>query len=149
MNKIENKDQTNRHNIKPQYYQLGKPRKNKHSGFYNLRIVSAVEMEDSYAYQLEDGDGYIYEVVSRHRHPVGRVVACNLSITCVKRPEVDIVVKIESILRKQKSGKKRAYIHNKYGNKPKNRSYDNDNQDSWLPIPAKGDRFKLIYTPMK
>ena len=149
MNNIERIDQTQKPNSKPQYYQLGKPRKNKHSGFYNLRIVSAVEMEDGYSYQLEDGDGYIYDVISKHRHPIGRVVACNLSITCIKKPEDEIVIKIESILRKQKSGKKRAYIHNKYGNKPKNRTNENDSQDSWLPIPAKGDRFRLIYTPMK
>lgn len=111
---------------------LGDPIKEKRSGIYRLRVVSLEKKDKGFIYRLEDSAGRRYEARSRHLYQIGFTVNCEVSVQIT---HAGLKTAIKSIGIHANSHIKR---HKKSGG----------NSSDWLPAPAKGDYFHLIYTPM-
>lgn len=111
---------------------LGDPYKTKASGVYLLRVVEVEQSEDKYSYRLEDAQGHRYKAQSKHFFPIPKLVYCRVQVVMTS---CGLQATVTSIGKRGKAHKK-------------NRSQSQKKNDEWLPTPAVGEHFHIIYTPM-
>lgn len=123
--------------------QLGDPRYKRVSGMYVFRVAEVEENDSLFLYRVEDAKGYKYEVQSKKSYATGCLVDCRVKVVLTSGG----VLKVSAL-----SIKKHVTRITEPGKKHKKASslkhwHANSNGHDW-PSPAKGDFFRLIYTPM-
>lgn len=114
---------------------LGDPIKDRVSGSYKLRVIQVDEEKKHFIYHLVDAMARIYRTQSKRYFAVGQIVPCHLHSRITKNGVQAYVVSMGSSSEPRKKIKSRSGSNSGYS------------QSSW-PVPAVGDHFHLIYTPM-
>ena len=118
------------------FRELDDPVSSRKIGIYRLCVIDISRREKNNLYLLVDAANRQYRTISKKRLPIGSIVPCLMTIEVTKRGTKAYVASFDSTKmprpHKHKSGRQYS---SSYGN--------ND-----MPVPAAGDHFHLIYTPM-
>lgn len=110
---------------------LDDPYKNRTTGVYNLIVVEATQGEKRFSYLLEDICARRYKAESKHHYAVGSIIPCLVKVVISRNGPT---VTVSSMGKRQKPHKRIKH--------------SGTSSREWLPSPAVGDHFHLIYTPM-